>query len=94
LRSLAEPAQVPPAIFDAETVVIVHKKVKDISQVQHPIQAGEFDAIYQNIMGAKFEGKGLVAQFALSVLSKDNEVRVVRENRPECRYRLEPKKMK
>ncbi len=65
----------PP--LDVKAVVVIPAKSKDRSAAILPAERVDLDSRYQNLLGATFEAKGLVASFPLSVLSDDNEVRIV-----------------
>ncbi len=65
-----------PGVVSVEAVVVMPSKSKDRSAAILPIDGEQIDAYYQNILGATFEGVGLVARFPLSALKKGNEVRI------------------
>jgi len=65
----------PP--LDVKAVVVMPKKSKDRSAAVLPTDRLDLDSRYQNLLGASFEAKGMVARFPLSALSEANEVRVV-----------------
>lgn len=80
---LARPAHKPygPGVADVRAVVIAPAKSKDRSGIIMPTRTTEDVAEYKNAMGATFEGRGLLAVFPLSVLTEENEVRVVYDAR-------------
>jgi hypothetical protein len=53
------------------------KKSKDRSAAVQPTDRFDLDSRYQNLLGASFSAKGMVARFSLSVLAEANEVRIV-----------------
>jgi hypothetical protein len=65
----------PP--IDVNAIVVMPAKSKDASAAILPTEKVDLDSRYQNMLGASFEAKGLVARFPLSVLIPGNEVRVV-----------------
>lgn len=65
----------PPV--DVTAIVVMPAKGKDASAAIPPTEKMDLDSRYQNLLGATFEAKGLVARFPLTVLKADNEVRVV-----------------
>ena len=89
----------PP--IDVKAVVVAPAKSKDRAEAILPTERADLDRSYQNMLGASFEAKGLVARFPLSVLSEANEVRVVWDGKgctdwkqklaTECAYRFELK---
>jgi hypothetical protein len=92
----------PPV--DVTAIVVMPAKGKDASAAIPPTAKVDLDARYQNLLGATFEAKGLVARFPLSVLSADNEVRVVYSGKgcagtftkpsEECSFRFDLKDVK
>jgi hypothetical protein len=65
----------PP--IDVSAVIVIPAKSKDPSGAIQPSDTGPLDEHYQNMMGAHWEAKGLVARFPLAVVTEANEVRVV-----------------
>jgi hypothetical protein len=65
----------PP--LDVKAVVVMPKTSKDRSAAIVPTERFDLDSHYQNLLGASFQAKGMVARFPLSVLSEANEVRIV-----------------
>jgi hypothetical protein len=63
--------------IDVKAVVVMPKKSKDRSAAVQPTDRFDLDSHYQNLLGAKFDAKGIVARFPMSVLSETNEARVV-----------------
>jgi len=65
----------PP--IDVSAVVVMKAKSKDPSAAIQPAEKVDLDSHYQNLLGATWEAKGIVAKFPLSVLTPENEVRIV-----------------
>jgi hypothetical protein len=65
----------PP--IDVSAVVVMPAKSKDASAAIQPAEKVDLDSHYQNLLGATWEAKGIVAKFPLSVLTPQNEVRIV-----------------
>lgn len=63
--------------IDVQAVVVIPKNSKDRSAAIQPTDRFDLDSRYQNLLGASFDAKGLVARFPLSVLAEGNEVRIV-----------------
>jgi hypothetical protein len=63
-----------------ETIVIMPKGEKDPSKVIQPIRTSGYSEQYQNLMGAVFEGQGMIAVFPLTMLQDGYEVRIVRSS--------------
>ena len=59
----AYPADDVVGLINVAAVVILPKKAKDITEAIHPIRTIEWNTEYQNLFGAKFEGRGLIAVF-------------------------------
>lgn len=69
----------PPISVTA--VVVAPAKSKDPSQAIRPMEQIDLDRKYQNLLGATWEAKGILATFPLAVVSVGNEVRVVYEGK-------------
>jgi len=67
----------PEAKGRVDAIVIAPRGSKDRTAVMQPTTATATTTEFQNLYGARFEGVGLVATFPLSVLSEQNEVRIV-----------------
>jgi hypothetical protein len=72
-----------PGMVDVVAVVVAPAKSTDTGAAIQPVRSIEDTATYQNMMGATFQGKGMMAVFPLSILSEENEVRVVYDS-PVC----------
>lgn len=72
-----------PGMVNVEAVVIAPVKSKDRAAAIQPLEREPLDSRYQNMLGATFEARGLVARFPLSVLAAGNEVRIVYDG-PAC----------
>lgn len=93
----------PP--IDVSAVVVLPAKSKDASAAIQPTEKGDLDSHYQNLLGATWEAKGIVAKFPLSVLTAENEVRIVYDGKgcqpnmmkkltEECTFRFDLKDVK
>lgn len=93
----------PP--IDVSTVVVMPAKSKDVSAVVQPTEKVDLDSHYQNLLGATWEAKGVVAKFPLAVLTPANEVRIVYAGKgcqptimskltEECTFRFDTKDVK
>jgi hypothetical protein len=70
-------------VISVQKVLVMPRKSKDPAQAVQPTRTEDAVAMYRNLMGAQFEGKGLTAVFPLEVLSDANDVRIVYEA-PAC----------
>lgn len=90
LRPEIEIIAFPLAHRVVEAVVVAPYKSKDRAAAVQPTRSEETTAEYQNLYGAKFEGVGITATFPLSVLSEENEVRLVTsESEWKARFKLD-----
>jgi len=65
----------PP--IDVKAVVVMPKGSKDREAALLPTATADLDSRYQNLMGAKWDARGVVARFPLFALTESHEVRVV-----------------
>lgn len=68
-------------VANVEAVVITKAGEKDRSKVIRPTNLTELPEEFQNIFGAKVVGKSVVAAFPLDVLSEQNEIHIVFDQR-------------
>jgi hypothetical protein len=66
-------------------VVVAPISSDDLADVVRATHVEFRQESFGNAMGAKAVGAGAMAKFPLSVLSPDNEVRIVYDGQPECR---------
>lgn len=64
-------------MVSVEAVVVMPAKSKDRAAAILPTQQAQLDEKYQNLYGAQFEARGMMATFPLSVLDEKNELRIV-----------------
>ena len=64
--------------YDVETIVIMPKGEEDMPAVVKPLRTEEIGELYRNLLGAEFEGKGMLAVFPLTMFANDHELRIVR----------------
>jgi len=69
------------AVANVEAIVVLPKGVKDPSKAIQPIRTRTLDAEFKNLLGFKTDGRGMIAVFPLTILSEDNEVRIVFDKR-------------
>ena len=75
-----------------ENIVIMPKGEKDRSKVIQPTKTYSYTEQYKNMMGAVFDGEGMIAVFPLSVLQDGWEVRVLRSNDNESKGKFKVKR--
>jgi hypothetical protein len=83
----AEPLTVGASTYNVTAIVITPRKgTRDEKEAQaiHPTKFEDVPVSIQNLYGMKTEGTGRFATFPLSVLTKDNEVHIVREGGRDC----------
>ena len=68
-------------VANVEAVVISKAGEKDRSKVIRPTNMAELPAEFQNIFGAKVVGRSVLAIFPLEVLSEQNEIHIVFDQR-------------
>ena len=68
-------------IANVEAVVISKAGEKDRSKVIRPTNLTELPEEFQNVFGAKVVGKSVLAVFPLGVLSEQNEIHIVFDQR-------------
>jgi hypothetical protein len=66
-----------PDIRNVEAVVLTPAQSRDIKAAIHPTRTKDFSTDYQNLYGAKFEGRGLIGMFPLEFLDNRFEVHIV-----------------
>jgi hypothetical protein len=64
-------------IRNVDAVVIAPRGSKDDSAVLQPIRSEPMRDEFRTLLGATFEGRGLIAVFPLDVLREGNELRIV-----------------
>lgn len=93
LRVIVAPRPMPgdrPGVVNVEAVVVMPKGSKNASDAIHPTKAETTTDEFKNLMGAEFEGRGLIATFPFSVLSPANEFRFIFDG-PACAGGWAPK---
>ena len=68
-------------IVNVTAAVVMPVKSKDRSVAIQPVRTSGLTTEYKNLLGATWEGSGLLAVFPLSVLSESNEVRLVYDDK-------------
>lgn len=66
--------------IDVDAIVVMPRKSKERSEAVHPTTSEEINTEYKNLLGATWEGRGMMAVFPLELVSADNEVRIVYES--------------
>jgi hypothetical protein len=77
---------------DVKTVVVLPRKSKDPGDVIHAMERIEVGSTWDSGLDGKFEGKGMLAVFPLSVLTEANEVRLVYNGDGCSDWKLNPAK--
>ncbi len=67
-------------IANVVAVVVLPRGLKDPGAAIQARTTEEMTETFKNLHGATFEGRGVVATFPLSVVTKENDVRVVFDN--------------
>ena len=64
-------------VANVEAVVIMRAKEKDRSKAIQPLRQEELPEEFQNLFGAKTNGRSVLAVFPIELLNDQNEIRVV-----------------
>ena len=64
-------------IANVETIVVLPKRSRDLSQAIHPIRMSEASEEYKNLFGFSGQGRGMLAVFPIDIWREDNEIHVV-----------------
>lgn len=89
IHATANPTSKMTDVRTVKMVVVAPIDSDDIAAVIRPVSSSTEPKTYTNSFGATTTGVSLSAKFPLSVLKAGNEVRVVYEDAPECRAKID-----
>ena len=77
IYGLSQEGRKEDSIANVRAIVITPKDSEDRSEAILPTTSEEWTTEYQNLFGAEFEGRSIVANFPIDLLAEDYEAHVV-----------------